>query len=284
MPLTVKRIRGIAGDAEYFLPQTRSSSGGYEYAGDLFDDEPAITCELWPGDDLPVAGTLPATWYINGDGLRGVNVEFPAATMATLELGWYDGLVTVVGTGKPVVGFKLETTPSPGSGVRRPVYHAYKDLLDEAPWIRRLADDAYDQIGFAEASADARDWLDAAILDSVRDALRAGQIRSTTTVDCSNPTSTYSTDVAEYADALAADALVLDTPDGRRLFKATVYKALAIILNRAVGLASSPADLMDKSKDYEAKAEAMLASSRLIAITGLSYVPLNLVTVGRVTR
>lgn len=285
MPLTIQRMRGVAGALEYISPQRQSASGGYEDAGGQFDDEPAITCELWPGDDLPVAATLPASWLVNDAEARVAVVEFPVETMATLELGWYNAIITVVDTGQPIVAFRLEMTPGPGTGVRRPAYHAYKDLLDEAPWVRRLADEAYDQIGFAEASAEARDWLDAAILDAVRESLQQRRLpRSSSYSSSCSRDPAASTEYAEYAAALAADALVLDTPVGRRLFKATVYKALSIVLGRAVGMSNPPVDLLDKAKEYDAKAEASLKSCRSAEITGLDYVPLSLMSVGRITR
>lgn len=285
MPLTIQRTQGVLGESEFVSPQRRSVNGGWEDAGDLFADEPAITCQLWPGDNLPVAATLPAAWYVGADAVRVIAVDFPVDVMTALEVGWYSAVVVVASTGRAIAGFRLETTPGPGSGVRRPAYTTYQDLLDEAPWVRRLADEAYDQIGFAESAAEARDWLDAAILDAVRAAWRAGQFRyEPIYVDFYRPWLAVAVVVDQYTAALAADGLALDTPDGRRLHKAVVYKAMAVVLSRAVAMANPPVELLDTAKEYDAKAHALLAKCRLAEIAGLDPIPLNAVTVGRLTR
>lgn len=261
---TINRTIGVAGPSEVVVPVQRAVLGGYEPAGDQYADSPAIACEVWPGGNLPVAVTLPASWLASPVG--HVVVDTPQSAMSLLTVGRWRARVRTTGDNREVAAFLLAMDPGVGSGSLRPAYHTYEDMLREYPAIEKFASKLHDVTGFALTSAEARDWIDDRIAER---AARYGRCR-----------------VSTYADALAADGLVVDTPGGRRIVKAGVYKALSMILRRAEGVTNKPEDLVERQQYYEALAESEIdgATACFADATGLPPVRMGGIFVGRVTR
>lgn len=266
--LTICRTRGIDGPPELLAPIRRAELNDYEPAGDEFGDEPPLTCEVWPGGGLAVRATLPAAWVDGGDDGRLIEVGFPVASLDPLSTGRYMARVRLVDGGQEIARFVLAVLPAAGSAEPRPAYHVYEDLLREQPAVERYADDANDQTGFAATSADARDWIDARILAAAR---QRGSPRG----------------ADAYAAALAAERLRLDTPDGRRIVRAGVYRTLSTLMRRSEFMTVNSDDLAVLRGDYAAMAEAELDGA-VVEFSGDDAPPPLTVggrlTVGRVTR
>jgi hypothetical protein len=62
------------------------------------------------------------------------------------------------------------------------------------------------------------------------------------------------------ATALAADQLMLDNPNGKRLVRTSTYKALSIVLRRAVGKSANN-DMIALASYYASQSENALISS-----------------------
>lgn len=271
--LTIHRTRGVAGPPELVAPIRRAELGGYEPAAPEFADRPAVTCEVWPGGGLPVAAALPVAWTepaAEGDPDPGVlEVQFPEAAMSALSTGRYQARVRLVDDGREVARFGLVMAPGAGDAGPRPAYHSYDDLLAEWPMVEKFASKANDQTGFAAQAAKARDWIDVEIQ---RAALDDAHCRRWT--------------ASAYADAIAADHLRLDTPEGRQIVEASVYKTLAIILRRAEIVALKSENIAARQDYYEAMARDTLSrvTASFAESTGLPPVRFGRMRVGRVTR
>lgn len=279
--LTIQRTRGVAGPVEYIAPIRRAVMGGYESAAPGFADMPAVTCEVWPGGGLPVAMTLPVAWLapgVEGDPPPGVlAIDFPGSAMSALGVGRWQARVRTTGDNTEVACFELLMIPGPGSGEARPAYHSYEDLLREWPAVEKFADDLNDQTGFAATAAEARDWIDAKVVEAARRA------------PCS--TSYYRGDLyatpQPYIDAMAGEHLILDSPEGRKIVRAGVYRTLAVLLRRIDGMTAQPDQYVEKRQDYERWAEAELDGLWVAFAPEADVRPLRLgggMTVGRVTR
>jgi len=273
--LTLQRTRGVAGSLEYIAAIRRAVMGGYEPGGVEWADRPDVVCEVWPGGSLPVAAVLPVTWDATTDGLLAI--ESPEAVMSALAVGRWQARVRTTGDNTEVARFELLMIPGPGSGEARPAYHSYEDLLREWPAIEKFADDLNDQTGFAATAAEARDWIDARITQAARRA------------PCS--TSYYQGGLyatpQPYIDAIAGEYLILDSPEGRKIVRASVYRTLAVLLRRIDGMTAQPDQYIEKRQDYERWAEAELDGLWVAFAPEADLRPLRLgggMTVGRVTR
>jgi hypothetical protein len=260
--LEFKKIQGV-GDVEPITIRTPTSNGGFADLTDKYTGDEELLCVLWPGDDQAVTATLPATW--DSGPLGQVRITFPQATMATLEATWYYGLLTLADSSEALAEFRVEVEAGPGAAAALKVYHSYKDLLDEAPWAAKLADQLKDQSGFAEVRAESRRWVDAAILRAVP-TLDWGPTSYRTYAASfygSLPYDPYGSlglaDDPTIAAALDADQLILTTSTGRRFVQAAVYKTLSVITRRAVGMTANN-DLLALSEKYEVMADKKLAT------------------------
>lgn len=257
--LTFTKRQGSAG-VEVVQVVTEDGKGGYTPLVDKYVGDEDLVCILWPGDDRSTTTTLAATW---DDGPAGkVRVAFPADATAALDATWYSGLLSLASDSTALADFRLVVEAGPGTAAAPKTYHAYRDLLDELPWIATLADQMKDQSGFVEVAADARRWIDAAILRSVPDGgflglpWRGSWVGAYTGVygaldQADDPT---------IAAALDADQLMLGTATGRRFVRASVYYTIAKVLRRAVGVKGDN-DLLTLSKQYAADAERELYGS-----------------------
>ena len=269
---TIQVAKGVDGSPVRFSVQAVSPNGGFAPAAGQYEGDEPIVCQVWPGGDRSQVATLPVEWVGPNDAEPFdpsnplVLASLPAAAYADLDAGVYKCRIAFADLSVHLVDFDLEVRDGPGSGVARPVYHTYKQLCDEFPAIDRLNDHLHDETGFADVSADSRDWIDAEILVSA-----AGQI------DC------WYARATDFAAALEADAIDLTTPMGKRLVKAAVNKSLAQIMWRAVGMTNAPTDLEAEAARRDALAESLLRSCR-IAIDGWPVVWLGALRVGRLTR
>lgn len=200
-----------------------------------------FTCNVWPGDDRTVTTTLPAAWNTYAAGT--VDVTFPLATMQTLAVDFYNWeLKTADGAVDCAVG-TLEVLAGPGSDDATPKsYHSYKDLVDELPWIGEVRDYMRDQGGFAEASRDAYDWINAAILQAVP--VGGSMVISRQNYwwwNAPNSGGTYPPlgEDSVVAGHLDSGYLITTTATGRRFVKASVYYTIGVVLSRAVGMNTS---------------------------------------------
>lgn len=197
-----------------------------------------LLCNVWPGDDRTVTTTLPASW--NDVSVPNFDVTFPKATMEALDVGFYAVEIKASDGSVDIAAGELRVTQGPGSGTARPTYHSYQDLEDELPWIGECRDYMRDQSGFAEINADARDWLDNAILKA-QPTGNWGLVsrQNYWTWNFSNGGGNWSNPTQEdktIRDALANDQLNLTNPGGRMIVKAGVYYALGSILARCLGM------------------------------------------------
>lgn len=264
--LTIQRTRGVAGPSEAIAVIERAELGGYEGAGSQFADRPPVVCEVWPGGSLPVAATLPASWP--DDSTDYVVLDTPIGPMTALSTGRYPGRIRLADSdGIEIARFLLAMHPGPGDASPRPAYHTYDDLLREQPMIERYIDDLHDETGFAATSAEARDWIDDQILTASR---RNRWCRGSTT----------------YADAVAADKLLLDTPAGRRIVRAGIYYTIAVILRRIEGMSNAPDDIVSLRGDYLTWAKEAMEDVRATfdPATGLAPVHIGGMPIGRVVR
>ena len=247
----VTRRYGVGGSPEPMTVMTTAVNGGFEPADGMFSGSEAITAVVWPGDDRSVSATLTVTWNT----APNVLVQFPLATMQALSVGWYDGMVKLADDSRDLIAFRLQVESGPGSATAAKVYCSYQDLLSELPWIGKLAETLQDQNGFAETRGEARDWINSIILNASACSfygLRSYQDRW----DWNFSSSATSFDSAVKA-ALDADQLMLTTDTGKQIVKAAVYKSLATILGRAVGMQGNN-ELLRMSREYQSKADGKI--------------------------
>ena len=266
---TIVQRQGVGGSPVSLQVQRRAAKGGFEPAANLFDGSEPIQCVLWAGDDRAQATTLPCSWLDAASGT--VKVQFPAATMAGLDVGWYQALVERTDLSQSLVAFRVQVEPGPGTSGKPSSYHTYADLTAELPWVGKLADYLQDQSGFAEVAGEARQWIDAAILRSVpaRDWRRFGPglgLGFGAGGRCSSWGSGSGGDQPvglsedpDVAAALAAGQLMTATATGRRFVRASVYYTLSKILRRSIGYKAAN-DLIEMAAQYRRDADALLAS------------------------
>lgn len=273
------KAKGVDGSPEYILVQSENAaSGGYGPAVGQFDGTEVLLCEVWPGSDRAVVATLPVAWFNAQTGETNppadwtrLKIEFPAASLADLEIGRYLVDVTADDKDKHLARFAFDLVSGPGTAVARPVYHTYKQLKDECPWVDRFADHLNDETGFADAAADARDWIDDCIIKAVPD--DSGEGLSSNEWGWTWGSDLYSP--SRYAEALADGGMALTTAGGSQVVKASVYKTLATLCRRAVGMTNAPADLITLGAKYEAMANAAIISAR-VEFPGSTLRPIDL--------
>jgi hypothetical protein len=271
--LTFSKRQGMA-DAEVLQLMTATDSGGYAKLTDKYDGSEELLCVLWPGDDRSITTTLPASW---DDGPLGkVRIEFPADVTTTLEPTWYGGLLSLASDSTLLAEFRVVVEAAPGSAAPPKVYHRYQDLVDELPWVGKLADQLNDQGGFVEVAAAARRWIDAAILRSVpvRGAYGSPWYGFSSWDDSYNGVygSLGQAEDPDVAAALDADQLDVTTATGRRFVEASIYWTLAKVLKRAVGMQANN-DLLKLSDEYKDAADKKLATCVAVIDTNGDGVP-----------
>lgn len=256
---TIQRTHGVEGPSEAIAVIERAEFGGYSTSDD-FADAPTLACDVWPGGDLAVAASPPASWADPDAGT--VQVDFPQAVMAALPVGWYDGRIYMAVGGTEIIRFRLEVLTGPGTGVAGPAYHTYQDLVAAYPQVRDIYAAAADPAALASLGAVARLEIDNEIGAAIRRRCRYRE--------------------AAYLAALEDPGVDLTTTDGRLLVKASVYKTLALIFERESG-----DDQMDALRaTYEAKAEKTL-DGLLVGFgeaSGLPSIRIGGPQFGRVTR
>ena len=270
MPTTFTVTQGVLNTPETIAVIARSEYGGYADAAGQFGDAPALACELAPGDGRPSAGSLAVSWVTADDADSLLLVQFIPTVIDALEPGSYRALVTVAETREFISEFVLTVLPGIGTTLARPVYCTYGQLVAELSWLAQLEDPYADQTGFAEARADARDWVDQIVLNAAP-AERGHGVRS------------YSwgwswgegTLRRRYAEALESNGLDVTSIEGRRIAKAAVYKSLSTILARCVGTTATGSDLIALARSYEAKADAEILCCTA-HFPGAGLRPLNL--------
>lgn len=268
--LTFTVTKGVLNSPQVIAIIGPAELGGVSVAAGQFDDAPALTCTLWPGDDRASVGTLAATWHDAPAAL--VRIDFTQATIDALETGWVKSIVTLASTGLVIAEFEIKIEAGPGSRAARPVYCSYQDLEDELSWIEDLRSETKDQSGFAEARADARDWIDSVILAAVPgesgDGLRSYSWGWTWGGECNLG--------RRYSDLLTSNGLDVTSVSGRRIVKAAVYQSLSTILERCVGSSAGGGhDLVQMSNDYRIKADALIICCTA-DFAGSTLRPLNL--------
>ncbi len=153
---------GRSGD---FTLQAQNRDGTYPA---IFTGAPAPTAAIWQGNAQSPLLTPAVAWRSNGSDAVVV-VSFYDTDTAGWDLGSYElEVVTVLG-GRTVrvAQASLEITESPGTGVARPNYCQYSDMLKWAPWIGDIQQPNQLQ-GFADQRADARTWFDNIVLRCYR--------------------------------------------------------------------------------------------------------------------
>lgn len=245
--LVFKKSLGVAGSTEILQLMRASAGGGYEPYTDGFDGSESLLCEIWPGEDRSAIAELPATWHDAQGGK--VALDFPRSTIDELAVGTYSGSLYLADRSAHLAVFLVEVVHGVGLSAARPKYGNFNDLRNELPWIGDFFDSGADQSGFADALADAREWAEAIILSHVRRNGRYDPRRFNALLGESS----------EIREALAADKLMLSTPNGRKIVRSCVYFALAQILRRCVG-SDAPTDLVQLSRYYAAKADSTIVT------------------------
>jgi hypothetical protein len=243
----ITRLARQPGSSVEFQARQRSADGGYGPAS--FGDETEVTCEVYAGQDSPILLTLPATWTAAGEGR--VRVDCPAIDQ---DPGVY--LAFIKADGVAILVFELELEDSPGSASFGPVYISQRDLTAELWQVEStLGSTATDGTGFADLRSQARDWLDDLILRSYRPG------HSASPYSFNIPWHTGDVVGAKWlSDALAAGALLLTSPSGKRLKRAMTYWVLARILQRSA-VAGQAAQLLDLAAYYAREADNLVMSS-----------------------
>lgn len=216
----------------------------------------ALSGTVWAGGSLAPLFTLAPTWATPAGG--AVNVPVPAANTAALPLGTYRVILTVVLGGTAVDAFEcaLEVVAAPGAVAARPTYISGADLRAAADWIDQLQDLDSGQAGFADACADARDWMDQNILRNYRGGAITLLGMHGVALDAwftggpwrSNLDNLY------IKTQLAANTLMVTTP----IKKAMVYYALSCICEQKVSLGNEWAK---RQGYYQQKAFQTLAGT-----------------------
>jgi len=274
--LTIQVAKGVDGSPVRFRIMAPDRNGGYSPAAGMLDGTEPLTCEVWPGSDRAVVATLPAelagpdddTPFDTND--PHALTQFPRASFDALDAGTYRARTQLADLSALLVEFAVELRDGPGASLARPAYHTYKQLCDECSFADRLSDHLHDETGFADVAADARDWIDAAILSAVP-TRGVNRLRSYEWGWDWGPS-----DPARYAEALGSGSLELTTPDGMRIVRASVYRTLAVLYRRAVGMTNAPVDFIAEGGKYQARAEAelILATARFPG-SDLSPIPLG---------
>jgi hypothetical protein len=242
----ITRLARQPGSSVEFQARMRAADGGYDAAS--FPDDAEVVCEVYAGQDTPTLLTLPATWVVAAEGR--VRVDFPALD---LDPGVYLGYVKADGVA--ILAFELELEDSPGSATFGPVYLSGRDLTAELWQIESvLGSTATDGTGFADLRSQARDWLDELILKAYRPGLTASPYSFNV------PWTSGEVGAKWLSDALAAGALLLTTPNGKRLRRAMVYWTLSRILQRSA-ITGQADQLLDRAADYGREADNIVMTS-----------------------
>jgi hypothetical protein len=167
-----------------------------------------LAADVWPGDDRP-ALFHPSMSWVDATAAKVLLTILPAQT-AALAPGRYQVRASITpGDGHLRVFFAawLDVKGSPGTATARPTYGTADEMLRLAPWLTTLQAET-DQSNFAEALADAREWLDGIILERWAGLYAAGDfLRRQDTFQWTTPG-----DVAPapwMRDALAAGGLIV---------------------------------------------------------------------------
>jgi hypothetical protein len=260
-----QQSQGVAG-YDLLVLYREDANGGYTPASDVFTGDETFAAEIWPGSDRAVVLTPAVSWAVVED--AAVRIDYTVEDLALLWPGRFLGRVLCNEKPGLFAEFALKLASGPGLREARPVYHTFRDLKDEYPDIERLQSLLEDETGFADLSADARDWIDAEVLDAGRSQVHCWWLRR-----------------AGYADALAADGLDLATPGGRAIVRASVNKTIASIMRRAMFVTNAPDGLKEEAKEREEEAERLLRSSTARFTGGsLRSIRLGAMPVGRVVR
>jgi hypothetical protein len=173
-----------------------------------YDGTEALSADVWPGDDLP-ALFHPAVTWVDAAAAK-IRIALAPSSTASLAGGRYQlrARVTPAGDGLPRALFRawLDVRSTPGTGTARPVYGTADEMLRLAPWLTSLQAET-DQSNFAEARADAREWLDGIILERWAGLYPGRSFARQDTFDWSTPGATVAP--AWMRAALAADGLLV---------------------------------------------------------------------------
>lgn len=252
----VVRQKGVDGSAIVLGLVRRGEDGAYVDDASTYSADDPLSCVVWPGGDLPVVATLPVEWVDAGEGT--VQVSFPASAWTGLSSGVYQAAVRLATTPPTNLAFfEVELTAGPASGTARPCYITRDDLEEEHPGLEAMLGNVdADQTGFQKLRADARDWLDLLILSHYRPCSVAEPYQFVIPWIPAQPETNQ-----WLADALSNNALMLATPNGRRLVKAQAYWVLAKVFRRAANASAQAASLLDLADYYEKKADSTIATS-----------------------
>lgn len=279
-----KKMKGVDNAPEFVLLQgVDPASGGFGPSEGEMDANTVLSCDLWPGGDRAVVGTLPVEWANAFDDevdppppFTRVAISFDAADLADLDAGRLIGLVKAAIDGSPKLAAEFQFTleSGPGEKVERVVYHTFEQLKDECPTVDRLVMNPDDETQFNDVAAEAREWIDGKILDKAASSCGYGHYGP------------WSRSTSPYKTALAADGLDLTTVGGLRISNASVFMTLAILLRRAVWVTNAPEGLQGLAADYEDRAMKALnsATADFAAEYNLAPVRFGGMHAGRLTR
>jgi hypothetical protein len=196
-----------------------------------------LTAKVWPGDIQMVVATPAASWI--DATVAKWRLDFAPADTSTLIAGVYR--VRVIATRGSAIDELLrdsvEVLVVAGAGAAPSVYCTYQDMAIECSWLQQYQDESEDETGFAEQRVRAREWMDAMILRAQPWGGTGLVSRQTywswTSTGGIGAGGGYGNNLAidsTLTDHLAADNLMLTTPQGRAIVRACACYAIALVL------------------------------------------------------
>jgi hypothetical protein len=213
-------------DFQDFMPDLVTPKSTY-----LITD--TLTAKVWPGDDQLIVATPTASWI--DVTVAQWKLAFVPADTATLIPGTYRFRVTATrGSGVvELLSDSVEITAVPGAAAAPAVYCTYEDMAAEVNWLQQFQSETEDQTGFAEQRKKAREWMDGMILRSAP-RYGAGQLVSMQGSWNWGSGTRLAMDPV-MAGYLAADGLMLTTPQGRAIVQACACYAISLVFQSQIG-------------------------------------------------
>ena len=133
-----------------------------------FVEGDTLAATIWSGQGQPVLESPTAAWADDDPTAGLVKLTITEAQSGNLDAGRYRLRVVVNSTDGQVIDAVeavLAVAEAPGVDEAPKVYGTYQDLLLYAPWLATANDLNADLTGFSRQRGQAREWLDAIILD-----------------------------------------------------------------------------------------------------------------------
>jgi hypothetical protein len=212
----------------------------------IYSGSETLATRIWPGGSRPTSFAPSTTWLVPASGT--ITIAISAAETTGLDVGRYQGLVTVTASGVPkdAYVFTLDVLQAPGTEPTPTTYCAYSDLLRYGrSWLRQLQT-SDDEAGFAEQLGRGRSWIE----DLAHAHYRVASMTMVVGSQAFGPRRSGARSTW-LQDQLAADYLLLTD----QVIEASAKKTLAYICEGQVGTGEKSGQYARLARMYHSQAD-----------------------------